>query len=319
MATPTIAEKYYSVLLSATQDTARCIEFDYTLSTLGQIFSCNFTFSSQPDEGDSFSVDGTTYTFTTSAPPESDLHISIGASLSATRDNTLFCLLGGPNFELYNYASISLGLNGFIIYSKQKGVKYNREINTSLSPTLSYIITAEGSYEAYLPNYKIVVDILVDSKPFSTIYTNPVFKRFDIVNNTRKILMMDLNAVLKDAVYTPDPDPDYTGIKLYDTISKSVELRIFEQYDGFNGYEAGEILTSVDGRIMNARGLNPGYADITNAEDYNNLAEAFYPSSSNYPVSFFLEKPYQEYSIDICYNDPISTHFTTEKGYMVST
>lgn len=314
MGTPTISNRFYNTTLSAAQNASRCIAFTQSSLTFGSLLHDRYTVNSIPEEGETFSIDGIVYTFV-SGTAQKDTEIQIQLTTEDTAAHLWNCLNGSVNYPVYEFNTFYSGTNSFEALCKRLGSKYNKQVNTASAPSITYTVITAGEDASYLPNYKIVIDLLVNSSYFSTIYLSPTFKHGYLTRAYLTKLKVNLNAVLKDAVYTEDPETGYSGINLLDTVSKSVDLRIYETYDGFNGYESGDILTVSDGRILNSRGLVVSLNGIQNDEDYNDLATDYCPSSSNHPVKPFIEKPVSGSSIEFCRNTPFYYSFYLPEEY----
>lgn len=300
-----IGRKYYSTIFSASQE-SRCIQFLKDITGTGLNYQHTLTVNAQPSSGDSFYINGQMFTFVSSTPT-SVFEIQIGATTSDTASNIRNCLQGCYLFPVYQYNFQYFGGTDISWSSYLIGEKFNRDISLTLAPTLSESGYQSGEDRTYNLGYKVVLDILVNSKFFGKIDIEPQLKFYAKSNSFENYLNTDINAILKDAVYTPDPILGSSDIFRVDEVCKKVTLKYYEIYDGYNGYEDSNYVESEEGWVLNSRGREVSILDILQDKDHNNLEDEYYPNPigyANLPVKNFLERPTDSGVYDVCAGDP---------------
>lgn len=313
MPSPSINSKYYSTLLSASQNIPRCISFSpSTPITLSNYFG-EIEVVSNPIPGHSFSVEGKVYTFV-SGTPTIDTEIQILGTREDTASNLKNALNGSSQFPVYLYDFQFTGTRFVSWSSRVAGEKFNKNIDTLLAPSIVYTEVQAGQDYQFQEGYKLVVEVLVGGEYIGTATIEPKVS-YDIINGFSNSLLLDLNTILKDSVYAEDPVLNYNPVVRDSTVSREVELLAYEVYSGYDGYESGESISSSDGWIINSRGIPVDLNNIQNDEDYNNLADDFYPSVSNLPVRAFIEHPSIEREYEICEGDPFYVNWFIPDSY----
>lgn len=292
MATPFISTRDYSTVISATQDINRCIRFLANETISSSIFSATIAIDPNNNvENQSILFNEIKYVFTSSTPTN-DFEVQVGATNTDTATNLANALYGSSTFPVYNYNVNSVGAS-VNISSKRIGARYTVSI---ISTTPNAVITSisNGSDISLPPNYRLFIQLDVNGTFKSSLSLIPE-SRFEMLSDAYILdLYLDTNNLLKDTVYSPDPQGGAGFFERVNGVSGTVTLKAHNVYDGYNGLEVGDVLTESEGIILNSRG--------TRFNGQNSM-EQYHPSI--YPTElqkFFIEHP--DFSIDYCRESP---------------
>ena len=300
MSAPSILKKYYDTSLSATQDIDRCISFNSGIFPTFTKLHVQLDVTSQPSAGDAILIDNNAFRFVTTTP-ETDYEIEIGANTTETAENIVSCLGGHNLFPTYSYDVSNSGDLVTILGNKQ-GLITNRVIQVATAPTITKTTVSQASDYGYPDDFRLVLDIRVDGKRFSELYVSmETFYNIDI-NSYQSRVLANVNAVLKDAVYTATPNLTSYSYNRLDNACKYVQYHYYTTYTGHNGLEQGEDVYEDDGYILNARGERLTSFQVQSDSDYNSLKD--YHSSGGYPYKMMIERPREDRQFEICKGSP---------------